>query len=1007
MTRNNITGKIKTTLILVVLSVFLICTFGFMTACKKDETSYTENTYSREWTDEQKITNGNFEYGTDEFVATSYPQTSSISGWSVGTDNSSISSSVKSGIISTADADWEELLNTICDDNVLSKDKLTNPSTHDDASGTKMLMINNYQSTYKGLGAGQKATSATKITLKNGTYNKISVWVKTANITGNGENLGANITLVNTVADKTVSPYRINGIKADNWTQYTIYVKADDFEQCTVDVVLGLGYGDGSSTNAKYYVEGTAYFDDVVYEEIDASELPSNIPTSYFTYNSEGKYDETKKTANLGTEYFYDMSLEKAISENTPSTFRKTLDFDDFIANTIKSYSGIEPAYELEEGKVKITLNETSLELNTSAILPRESYNVVYFTIEKSLGNINADDIKVYIFDVHDEKEVLRTTITPTFDDGKARVSALIKNNFPDDDDSYSDNEHGYKISLVIGPADKTANNYNYQYPTGTVKLSAPIVYSGKTYQYVKNSDPKEKTANYDYYDLLSLTTNGTASLYVGYSEDYQKDSADTYTISVAPANTGDVTTMPTNAEGYTGVVTDSMYLKQDSTNAEINTRTGNGDENGIAGLINTKYLDNYDASIRDGIKTALNYTGAKSIQPLMIYNKTENAYGYFGQSISLSASSTTTVSVKVRVVGDAKAYIYVVDTSSSDKKVMNLTVTVNTDGTSYLDADTITTETRRLMFKVSSDMMNEDGWLTLTFYIANGNVAKNYRVELWNGARDGSDNSRGYVFFDEISTGISFTEVGTDDYKQAFVTDGVLKTALQNEKITENDIDASNKLLHKRELDSTEVKYNADKKKKGDNVSYDAKYVWVKTNSTIYAVYNNVEYSAVDPYVLEEEANADENETEEKEEKSSSTFWLSFSSILLGVVLVFALGALIVKTAVAKKKANANDAISHYNVKSRNKVQQTIKEKKSVKAEEKEETEEQAVESETVDEQSETEITDDKNDTEIVSEEEQIEEQPTEEKEEYIYGEVQDFGTTEEKNETDKKDEE
>ena len=151
MARNIITNKIKTTLILVVLSVFVIATFGFMTACKDSDTSsYTESTYSREWTDEQKITNGNFEYGTDEFVATSYPQTSSISGWSVGTDNSSISSSVKSGIISTAEADWTELLNTICDDNVLSKDKLENPSTHEGASGSKMLMINNYQTTYKG-----------------------------------------------------------------------------------------------------------------------------------------------------------------------------------------------------------------------------------------------------------------------------------------------------------------------------------------------------------------------------------------------------------------------------------------------------------------------------------------------------------------------------------------------------------------------------------------------------------------------------------------------------------------------------------------------------------------------------------------------------------------------------------------------------------------------------------------------------------------------------------------
>ena len=52
--------------------------------------------------------------------------------------------------------------------------------------------------------------------------------------------------------------------------------------------------------------------------------------------------------------------------------------------------------------------------------------------------------------------------------------------------------------------------------------------------------------------------------------------------------------------------------------------------------------------------------------------------------------------------------------------------------------------------------------FITLTYYIANGDTEKNFRVELWNGARDNSEaNSYGYVFVESVT--IKDTEAFTE----------------------------------------------------------------------------------------------------------------------------------------------------------------------------------------------------------------------------------------------------
>ena len=183
---------------------------------------------------------------------------------------------------------------------------------------------------------------------------------------------------------------------------------------------------------------------------------------------------------------------------------------------------------------------------------------------------------------------------------------------------------------------------------------------------------------------------------------------------------------------------------------------------------------------------------------------------------------------------------------------------------------------------------------------------------------------------------------------------------------------------MHQRELDAIEEKFNNEQSSVDTKVSYDAKYVWVKGENFAYAVYNTIDPVAVDPYA---------NETEDEEsanggctaETDPSTFWLSFSSILLGAVLVLAIIMLFVKNIKRRHKRNEKDAKSHYNVKSRyNKKNKSSKPKKQEFDDYEEEVEEP-----------------------VTPAEEVVEEQPNEETEtpdDYVYGDVQDFGE-EEKN--------
>ena len=359
-----------------------------------------------------------------------------------------------------------------------------------------------------------------------------------------------------------------------------------------------------------------------------------------------------------------------------------------------------------------------------------------------------------------------------------------------------------------------------------------------------------------------------------------------------------------------------------------------------------------------------------------MIYNAVEDNYGFIGRTNNVSASSFAKVSVTLRVVDDAVAYVYLVNVAEQQKSVLTFE-----DFTEYEYDLQIDGAPKKFELNVTSDMMI-NGWLTVNFYIATGASSKDFRVEVWNGDRFGTDKSTGFVFVKEItvnSSASAFSE--PNSINDAFTTSGNPLYGLNENTLI--------KYTHKRAWTELEKEFNEkhpDEALEDMKGNYAPKYVWVTENNDkntfIYAVFNSIDPVLVDPdghtHDDEKVSNGCTAETD------PSTFWLSFSSIILAVVLLAAIIALFVKNFIRRQKANKSDAKSHYTITSRVKAKKKA-EKKTAKKD--------------IDDNDDK----DNNEVEEVVEEDTVEEViQNEEKDDnldnYVYGDVEVFGNDEEK---------
>lgn len=215
----------------------------------------------------------------------------------------------------------------------------------------------------------------------------------------------------------------------------------------------------------------------------------------------------------------------------------------------------------------------------------------------------------------------------------------------------------------------------------------------------------------------------------------------------------------------------------------------------------------------------------------------------------------------------------------------------------SVLPTRTDAQEKQELFFEVAP---TNGEWVTYTFYIHAGDLSKNYRLEVWNGARDGSvvNSANSYIFVDSYQT------TALDDTSWAKLIkqrkDEVAKSKYFESVFSLYD---SEKFLR---YDKT-----ADENGVGAN-TYETFLAEAPAKGVAYLAYDNEigdgEYTRFVDYAHSEtEFTADsEEENDSSSDKSDSAtsetnIWLLVSSILVSAVLVLAVISLVVRKIVLR----------------------------------------------------------------------------------------------------------
>ena len=205
--------------------------------------------------------------------------------------------------------------------------------------------------------------------------------------------------------------------------------------------------------------------------------------------------------------------------------------------------------------------------------------------------------------------------------------------------------------------------------------------------------------------------------------------------------------------------------------------------------------------------------------------------------------------------------------------------------------------------------------WVTVTFYLNAGSEAKDYRLEVWSGSRDGSaPNPEGsYVIFD------NYSNASTSDF--AALRDEALQEVKEANGVSEKDnitdpaiamyytftfYDATSYLRYDATQDEDEL---GNPYGSYTQSSYEEQLIYLywddsegmATGSPAYTFF--LDYSAADVTVEEDDLGESDDTTEDEDDPATdSNVWLLISSGVLAVVLVAVIVLVIVRRQLEKR---------------------------------------------------------------------------------------------------------
>lgn len=836
------------------------------------------------------------------------------------------------------------------------------------------------------------------------------------NLSDSRTEFGAFIEITTTLGSIATPATRLKHIDTKGeWAKFTFYIDGSNFAQTKLSLKVGLG--EGNAMIMTNFVEGYAFIDDVAFTVLEKDETVPTTDFSYALYNSDGSMavgDDGNKTSyfdkNFKAENFTILpnAVEAYQAKFGEYNFKKAgyearTDYTEISAyvDCKKPYTNTVP-FELEQtpneldnahskiagsvntdytfgkqttdtpfGNTEVYTINAAKPANLSYesdnfFLNEDQYIKISFWVKTNFTT-NGEGISLYLVDKGNDPATVKeveTAIVEKFTTKKdsnsdyddwTKFTVVVSNTAKDASGAVA--KRFFSIKMVVGP--KATSEDIFAFPVGNVSITNVSVLD-----MVKNDDLDEVGSIEKTQDTRVKEVALSADLNTVNTE---TETTDTYTFSYGK-NVYDISKAPVNEViNYVGVVGNHNRVGVE------NGKTNSTQAGTIAGLINTEYLNNYgltadEVEAIEKLKaSSLEDSKNKEIQPLIIKH-TQNglSYGYIGSNSTISANSTALITVKVKVLGNSIAYIYLVDgKNNANFDVLDVSVnrqeligsTYGDDAKRFKDKDTTEQYVNgKYQFALSAEDTLGDEFTTVAFLIKTGDKAIDFRVEMWNGIRKDSNETKvensqiGTVIFGDYSFATSVDyDKQTLEFKQMFGIE-------EYENATEQTFTRiPSKVLTDAHPEDGEVRVYTEDKDTAIAFKYGDKFI-VSDLSTIYIE------NELDEITVEEEEDTPED-TEEKEETSYNPF-LYFTSLAVTFALIVALLAVVVKHVISAIKKRKSRSMSYYDRDLREKAIENIKKSKETKF--KEEYDYDNIESNIIEETEEVEAETEETETEV-----------------------------------------
>ena len=821
------------------------------------------------------------------------------------------------------------------------------------SEGGKILMIHNKIVSDDGRGTAQYYKSSTTLTLNAGENGLFEAWVLTKDLKSIMENVdfGAYVTIASTISSTKAGEVSINNINTyGNWAKVEIYVQGSTHTSTQLTITFGLGRG---SSGYRYeYAEGFAFFDDAHFKVLKASEtIPSTCDLSADLYDTANKlcttpfripYNHTESEFTSASSYLNTTMLIDAVKDvETLTLTAGTKTEENYVYPYYSSLFNVGANAELVDNAIKFTYaNPSTLSYETETFTVNYKENLrVSFWVKTEIIN-RANSVNGLTISLMDKGK--------TASDKGTSVSVL--SNFKTTKDSNKEKDDYTMVTVVVSNTySNDARFFSLKFTFGATEAQSDL-----------NLLPKGAATIKDFTKMY-LSDEETSAL--------SSSSETNVTKRTLQADYSTVPSEDTSKDSYTfnyGLI-DGLTIKNNVVSGVQNytgivgghTRTGGSNtaftqDSTQSGLINSEYIDNYSdalftaggtnykADVKAWLSQVENASSNKYVQPLMINNE-NSSYGYLGEKLSLSTSSTYLISVKVKIFGNAKAYIYLSNADDNETfSVLGIDPITNT----YTN-ETVTKGQYGYCITLDASDVNanqkEDGFATVSFLITTGkhnDKARSYRIEMWNGSRDGQTNSTGIVFFDSfLSTTSTNRETNLTDLKYTYTKANAYSEGVYDYTYEKAE---SGKVTFTQL--PTLIKTNADPKGTVHNYAKgDRDYT-----STIFMTNGTLENGIVKggTFIISDLTSIDaptevDNTTSSDSSSSSSSGgsgaettsynpFLFATSIIISLVLIIALIAVFVKHIITSRRKKRIEKENYYDSSARDKAHEKILNKKA-----------------------------------------------------------------------------